>query len=65
MRNAYKILVGNTDGKRRLERPRSRWEDNIRLNVWEIGMDVVNWIHLAQFSDRWWAVVNTVMNLQV
>jgi hypothetical protein len=56
-RNAYKILVGRPEGKGPLRRFRHRWEKI----VWE-GVD---WIHLAQHKDQWWAHVNTVMNLQV
>jgi hypothetical protein len=47
MRNAYSILVGNAEGKRSLGIPRCRWEDNIRMDLWEIGWDGVGWIHLA------------------
>jgi hypothetical protein len=48
-----------------LVRPRHRWEDNIRMDLGEIGWEVVDWIHLAQDRDQWRAVVNTVMNLRV
>jgi hypothetical protein len=64
VRNAY-ILVGNTDGKRPLGRPRHRWEDNIKMNLREKGFGDVDWIHLAQYRDRRWALENTVMNLRV
>jgi len=60
MRNAYKILVGKPTGKRPLGKPRRRWEDNIRIDLREIGWEGVDWIHLAQDRDQWWAVVNTV-----
>jgi hypothetical protein len=46
-------------------RPRSRWEDNTEMDLREIGWEGVNWIHLAQDRDQWWALVNTVMNLWV
>jgi hypothetical protein len=65
MRNAYDILVGKPEGKRPLGRPRHRWEDNIRMNLREIGWEGVDWIHLAQDRDQWWALVNMVMNLWV
>jgi hypothetical protein len=53
------------EGRRSLGRPRRRWEDTIKMDLREIGFGYVDWIHLAQNRDRWWAVVNTVMNLQV
>jgi hypothetical protein len=65
MRNAYKILVGNPEGKRPPERPRRRLEDNIRMDLREIGWKVVDWIHLAKDRDEWLAVVKMVMNLRV
>jgi len=48
MRNAYSILVGRLEGKRPLGRPRYRWENNVRIDLREIGWEVVDWIHLAQ-----------------
>jgi hypothetical protein len=63
--NAYKILVGEPEGKRSLERSRHRWEDNIRVDLKKIGWEGVDWIHLAQDGDRWWAVVNMVMNFRI
>jgi hypothetical protein len=65
MRNAYKMLVEEPEGKRRLGRPRRRWEDNIRMHLRETGWKVVDWMHLSQDMDQWWAVVNTIMNLRV
>jgi hypothetical protein len=65
MRNVYKILIGKADGKRPLGSSRRRWEDNIRIDVREIGWEVVDCIHLAQDRDHWRAVVNTEMNLWV
>jgi hypothetical protein len=65
MRNAYNMLVGKPEGKRPLGRPRSRLENNIRMDRREIGWEGVDWIHLAQDRDKWWNVVNTVMNLRV
>jgi hypothetical protein len=65
VRGAYNILVGRPEGRRPLGRPRRRWEDNIKMDVGEIGFGDVDWIHLAWNRDRWRAPVNTVMNLQV
>jgi hypothetical protein len=63
-RNAYRVLVGKPGGKRPLRRPRRRWVDNIKIDLREIGWDVVDWVDLAQDIDRWGALVNTVMNLR-
>jgi hypothetical protein len=65
VRGAYNILVGRPEGRRPLGRPRCRWEDNIKMDLREIGFGDVDWIHLAQNRDRWRALVSTVMNLQV
>jgi hypothetical protein len=64
-KNAYKILVGNPEGKRPLGRPRRRWVDNIKMDLREIGWVGIDWIDLAQDSDQWRALVNAVMNLRV
>jgi hypothetical protein len=64
-RKVYKVLVVNPEGKRSLGRPRRRWEDEIRMDLREIGWGSVDWIRLAQDRDRWLALVNTVMNLRV
>jgi hypothetical protein len=64
-RNAYKILVGKPEGKIPLGRPRCRWEDNIEVDLREIGWVGMDWIDLAQDKDQWRALVNTVMNLRV
>jgi hypothetical protein len=64
-RKVYKILVGKPEGKRPLGRPRSRWEDGIRMDLREIGLGCVDWIRLAQDRDRWRAVASAVMNLRV
>jgi hypothetical protein len=64
-RNAYRLLVGKPEGKRRLERPRRRWEDNIRMDLGEFGWDVMDWVGLAQDRNRWRALVNSVLNLWV
>jgi hypothetical protein len=65
VRGAYNILAGRPEGKRPLGRPRRRWEDNIKMDLREIGFGDVAWIHLAQERDRWQALLNTVMNLLV
>jgi hypothetical protein len=65
VRGAYNILVGRPEGRRPLERPRCRWEDNIKMDLREIGFGDVDWINLVQDRDRWRALVNTVMNLRV
>jgi hypothetical protein len=59
------ILVGRPEGRRPLGRPRRRWEDNINMDLREIGFGDVDWIHWAQDRDRWRALVNTVMNLRI
>jgi hypothetical protein len=64
-RNAYRILVGNPEGKRPLRRPRRRWVGNIEMDLREIGWDGMDWIDLAYDGDQWKAVVNAVMNLRV
>jgi hypothetical protein len=65
VRGAYNILVGRSEGRRPLGRPRRRWEDNLKMDLREIGFGGVDRIHLAQDRDRWRALVNTVMNLRV
>jgi hypothetical protein len=65
MRNEYKILVGNPEGKRPRERPRRRWEVNIRTYLQEVWCEVVDRIRLAQNRDQWRAVVNTATKLRV
>jgi hypothetical protein len=64
-RDVYRVLVGKPEGRRPLGRPRRRWEDNIRMELWEVGCGCVNWMELAQDKDRWRALVSAVMNLQV
>jgi hypothetical protein len=64
-RNVYRVLVGKSEGKRPLGRPRHRWEDGIKMDLREIGWGAVEWIHLAEDRDLWWALVNAVMNLRV
>jgi hypothetical protein len=57
--------VGKPEGKRPLGRPRRRWEDNIKMDLQEVGCRGVDWIELAEDRDRWRALVNAVMNLRV
>jgi hypothetical protein len=64
-RNAYRILVGKLEGKRPLGRPRRRWEDNIRVDLRDIGWGGMDWIDLAEHRDQWRALMNTGMNLRV
>jgi hypothetical protein len=64
-RNVYRLLVGKPEGKRPLGRPRRTWIDNIKTDVLEIGVSVVDWIVLAQDRYRWRALVNSVMNFRV
>jgi hypothetical protein len=64
-RNVYRLLVGKPEGKRPLGRPSHRWMDNIKMDLSEIGLNVVNWTGLAQDRYRWRALVNSVMNLLV
>jgi hypothetical protein len=61
----YRVLVGRSEGKRPLGEPRCRWEDNIKTDLREIGIDWPNWIQLAQHRVLWQDFVNTVMNLRV
>jgi len=61
----YRMLVGKPEGKRPLGRPRYRWEDNIKLDLQEVGYGGIDWIELAQDRDSWRAIVNAVMNLRV
>jgi hypothetical protein len=64
-RNAYRVLVAKPERKRLLRRQRRRWVDSVKIDLGEIGWDVMNWIDLAQDRDQWRALVNTVMNLWV
>jgi hypothetical protein len=64
-RGVHRVLVGRPEGKRPLGRHRRRWEDNIKLDLSEIGIDGTNWIQLAQDRVQWRACVNTVMKLWV
>jgi hypothetical protein len=64
-RNEYRILVRKPEGKRPLGRPICRWEDNIKMDIREIGCGGMDWVDLAQDMDQLRALVNTVMNLRV
>jgi hypothetical protein len=64
-RGAYRVLVGKPEGRRSVERPRRRWENNIKMDLREVGWGGMDWINLAQDRNRWRALVNTVMNLRV
>ena len=63
-RGVHRVLVGKPEGKRPLERPRHRWEDNVKMDLQEVG-GVGEWMELAQDRDGWRALVNTVMNFRV
>ena len=64
-RGVYRVLVGKPEGKRPLGRHRSRWEDNILMNLQEVGLGYENWIGLAQDRDSWRTLVSAVRNLRV
>ena len=64
-RGVYRVLMGKPEGKRPFRRPRRRWEDNIKMDLQEMGCEIMDWIDLAQYRDRWRALVNAVMNLLV
>ena len=64
-RGVLKLLVGKPKGKRPVGRPRRRWEDNIKMDLQEVGRGCGDWMDLAQDRDSWWALVSTVMNLRV
>ena len=64
-RGVYRVLVGKSEGKRPLGRPRRRWEDNIKMDLQEVGRGCGDWKELAQDRDRWRALVSTSMNLRV
>jgi len=64
-RGVHRVLVGKPEGKRPLGRPSCRWEDNIKMDLREVGCGAMDWIDLAQDRDRWRELVNAVMNLRV
>ena len=64
-RGVHKVLVGKPEEKRPFGRPRRRWEDNIKMDLQEVGKDCGDWMGLAQDRDRWRALVSAVMNFRV
>ena len=64
-RGVYRVLVGKPEGRRPLGRPMRKWEDNIKMDLQEVGCGGMDWIELAQGRDRWRALVNAAMNLRV
>ena len=64
-RGVHRVLVGKPQGKRQLGKPRRRWEDNIKMDLQDVGEGCGNWMELSQDRDRWRALVNTVMNFRV
>ena len=64
-RVVHRVLVGKPEGKRPLWRPRRRWEDNIKMDLQEVGEGLGDWMELAQDRDRWRALVGTVRNFRV
>ena len=61
----YRVLVGKLEGKRPMGRPRRRWENNIKMDLQEVGFGGMDWIELVQDRDRWRAIVTAAMNLRV
>jgi hypothetical protein len=64
-RGVYRVLVGKLEGKGPLERPRCRWEDNIKMDFQEVGCGGMDWVDLAQVRASWQALVNAVMNFRI
>ena len=64
-RGIYRVLMWKVGGKRPLGRPRHRWEDNIKIDLQEVGCGGMDWIDVAQNKDRWRTLVNAVMNIRV
>jgi hypothetical protein len=64
-KGVYRVLVGKPEGKRLVGKPRHRWEDNIKMDLKEVGCGGMGWNELAENRDRWWAIVNEVLNLRV
>jgi hypothetical protein len=64
-RYVCRVLVGKPEGKRPFRRPSCRWQDNNKMDLQEVRCGAMEWIGVAQDRDRWWALVNAVMNLRV
>jgi hypothetical protein len=64
-RDVYRVLVGKPKCKRPLGRPRRRWEDNIKMDLQEVGCSCMDWIDVAQDRDTWREIVNAVMNFRI
>jgi hypothetical protein len=64
-RGVHRVLLGKSEGKRPLGGSKHRWEDNIKMDLEEMGFWGMDWIELAQYRDSWWALVNAVMNIRV
>jgi hypothetical protein len=64
-RGMHRVLVGKPEGKRLLRRPRCRWQDNIKIDLQQVGGGGGDWMELAQDRDKWWAIVSPVKNLRV
>ena len=64
-RGVHRVLVGKPEGKKQLVRPRRRWEDNIKIDLQEVGRSCGDWMELAQDRERWRALVSTVRNFRV
>ena len=64
-RGVYRVLVGKPEGKRPLGRPRHRWEDNIKMDLQEVGCEGLDWPELNQDRDSWWVLVKGVMYFRV
>ena len=64
-RGVYRNLVGKSEGKKPLGKPRRRWEDNIKMDLQEVGCEGMDWVDLVKDRDRWRTFVNAVMNLRI
>ena len=64
-RGVHRVLVGKPEERRPLGRPRCRWEDNIKMDLQEVGGGFMDWLELAQDRDSWWALVSMVMNFRI
>ena len=62
-RGVYRVLVGNLEGKRPFGRSRLRRENNIKMSLQEVGCGGMDWTDVARDRDKWWALVNAVMNI--